>query len=256
MSESTGNADNAVQAEVKAPAPVNRYVPAEKCTLSMVVATGLDRAIGERGTMPWYLPADLKHFKAQTIDSCIIMGRRTFESIGRPLPNRRNIVITSSVALGARKDIEVANSLKAAIKLASDIKASKEVIKNSDDADAKVNEYNKIVIIGGAGVFEEALELVDTLVLTEIRASFPHADTHFPDFKMLGIFRLASSEPKVAGNRAYFFCNAEQPAGFAQEIPELDSDEVIVTESGEILSENPVGQGLAYRYLVYENINH
>lgn len=256
MSESTGSADSAVQAEVKAPASVNRYIPAEKCTLSMVVATGLDRAIGERGTMPWYLPADLKHFKAQTIDSCVIMGRRTFESIGRPLPNRRNIVITSSVALGARKDIEVASNLKEAIKLASDIKAAKEVIKNSDDAEAKVIEYNKIVLIGGAAVFEEALDMVDTLVLTEIRASFPHADTHFPDFKMSGIFRLVSSEPKIAGNRAYFFCDAEQPAGFAQEIPELDSDEVIVTESGEILSENPVGHGLAYRYLVYENINH
>lgn len=254
MSESTGNAEIAPEVATT-PAPANRYIPAEKCVLSMVVATGLDRAIGERGTMPWYLPADLKHFKAQTYDSCVIMGRRTFESIGKPLPNRRNIVITSSKALAERNDIETVGSLKEAIALASDVAAAKEALKRDEVSDANVIVYDKIVILGGAAVFEEALEQIDILVLTEIRASFPHADTFFPDFKMLGIFRLASSEPKIAGSRAYFLCKAEQPSGFAQEIPELDSDAVVVDENGALIPEGEEHLGLSYRFLTYENIN-
>ena len=83
--------------------------------IQLVVACGRDRAIGERGTMPWYLPADLKHFKSTTAHTCLIMGRKTFESIGRALPLRRNIVVSSDQSLAhTHPNIEVATSFEAA----------------------------------------------------------------------------------------------------------------------------------------------
>jgi dihydrofolate reductase len=125
--------------------------------LTIVVAIDAQRGIGINNTLPWHLPEDLAHFKRTTTGHPIIMGRKTFDSIGRPLPNRRNIVVTRNPDW--RHDgVEAVMSLDAAIALVRELPAC---------------------IIGGAQIFSEALPLVDRLVVTEIAKTFD-CDTFFP----------------------------------------------------------------------------
>jgi dihydrofolate reductase len=125
--------------------------------LTMIVAIDAQRGIGIDNTLPWHLPEDLAHFKRLTSGHPIIMGRKTFDSIGRPLPNRRNIVITRNGAW--RHDgVEAVTSLDAAIALAGDAPA---------------------FIIGGAQIFSESMDLADRMVVTEIAHTF-NCDTFFP----------------------------------------------------------------------------
>ncbi len=129
-------------------------------TLTIIVAIGTDRAIGRGGDLAFHISADLKHFKELTMGHPIIMGRKTFESLPKgALPGRRNIVITRQADYSA-PNIEVANSLEAALSLVSDV----------DEA----------FIIGGASIYAEALPMADCLQLTHIDASAPDADTFFP----------------------------------------------------------------------------
>lgn len=128
-------------------------------TKSMIVAYGKNREIGTRGDLPWgrSLPADLANFKRLTTGSTIIMGRKTFESVGsRPLPNRENIVL-SRTPTGV-KGVLTALDLPSAYALA---------------------RY-PVFIIGGATVYEAALKDVDTVYATEVDATFNDADTFFP----------------------------------------------------------------------------
>jgi dihydrofolate reductase len=125
--------------------------------LSLIVAIDRQRGIGVRNQLPWHLPEDLAHFKRLTTGHPIVMGRKTFDSIGRPLPNRRSIVITRDTAW-RRDGVEVVHSLADAVRLAGDEPA---------------------FVIGGAQVFAEALQVVDTLVVTEIHEAF-ECDTFFP----------------------------------------------------------------------------
>jgi dihydrofolate reductase len=126
--------------------------------LTIVVATDTRRGIGINNTLPWHLPEDLAHFKRTTSGHPIIMGRKTFESIGRPLPNRRNIVITRNP--GWRHDgVEAVASLDAAAALAGDGEA---------------------FIIGGAQIYADVLDRVDRLIVTEIGKAFD-CDAFFPD---------------------------------------------------------------------------
>lgn len=236
--------------------PAVRYIPAENCKVKIVVAMGLDHAIGERGVMPWYLPADLKHFKAQTLHSCVIMGRKTFESIGRPLPSRRNIVVTSNEALKAREDIETAASLEEAMTLArtrptmvEELTAAAKGWFNSHAEEQQ--EYDQIVLIGGQQIFTEGLEFAEELCITEIRARFPHADTHFPEFEQMGVFLTDDVEPHITDQHSYFFCEAIQPNGFAQDIPDFDEEDVLINEERRPFDIENLPQGLAYRYLTY-----
>lgn len=128
-------------------------------TLSLIVAMDEDRTIGNEGGMPWHLPADLKHFKHTTLGKPVVMGRRTYESIGKPLPERRNIVLSRG---GFSADgIEIAGSLEEALDL--------------------VKDEEEIMIIGGADVFERTLPKADRIYLTRIHAHF-EGDTHFPPF--------------------------------------------------------------------------
>jgi dihydrofolate reductase len=125
--------------------------------LAIIVATDLQRGIGVNNTLPWRLPEDLAHFKRTTSGHPIIMGRKTFDSIGRPLPGRRNIVITRDA--GWQHDGVVAvNSVDAAADLAGDTQA---------------------FIIGGAQIYAEMLPRVSRLIITEIGRAFD-CDTFFP----------------------------------------------------------------------------
>jgi len=120
--------------------------------VSIIVATAEGGVIGKTGGLPWYLPADLVHFKQITMGHPIIMGRVTYESIGRPLPGRYNIVITSGKKYKA-EGCEIVSSLKDAIAAAQKDPASDEVF-----------------IIGGASIYEQAMPLADRIYLTRVRA--------------------------------------------------------------------------------------
>lgn len=125
--------------------------------LTIVVATDSHRGIGINNKLPWHLPEDLAFFKRTTSGHPIIMGRKTFDSIGRPLPNRRNIVVTRNPEW-QREGVETAASLEAAIGLAGSA---------------------EVMVIGGAQIFAEALPHTQRLIVTEIDHAF-ECDTFFP----------------------------------------------------------------------------
>lgn len=125
--------------------------------LTLIVAYDRQRGIGVNNTLPWQLPEDLAYFKRVTSGHPIIMGRKTFDSIGRPLPNRRNIVVTRNAAW-RRDGVDAAPSLADAIAIAG------------DDA----------FIIGGAQIFAEAIPLAARILATEIDDTFD-CDTFFPE---------------------------------------------------------------------------
>ena len=125
--------------------------------LTLVVAIDAQRGIGVDNKLPWHLPEDLAHFKRVTLGQPIIMGRKTFDSIGRPLPGRRNIVVTRNA--GWRHDgVDAVTSLQAALALVKDEPAS---------------------IIGGAQIFSASMDIAERMIVTEIGHSFD-CDTFFP----------------------------------------------------------------------------
>ena len=126
--------------------------------ISIIAAMGANRVIGYRNALPWYLPADLKHFKAVTMGKPMIMGRKTWVSIGRPLPGRRSIVVTRDPMFRA-EGCEIAHSLDASLTLAG--------------------SAEEVVVIGGAQLFLEALPSADRLYLTIIDHLF-QGDVYFP----------------------------------------------------------------------------
>lgn len=127
--------------------------------LEMIVAHAQNGVIGNAGAMPWHIPEDLKHFRSVTTGAAVIMGRKTFESIGRPLPKRLNIVITRQ-----------ANYAAPGCTVVSDLAAALEAAKASD----------RQIIIGGGEIYRQALPQADRLWITEIAAS-PAGDTTFPN---------------------------------------------------------------------------
>jgi dihydrofolate reductase len=138
-------------------------MPATPATrLTIIVATDANRGIGINNTLPWHLPEDLAHFKRTTTGHPIIMGRKTFDSIGRALPNRRNIVITRNPQW-AHAGVESVDSVAAAAAL--------------------VNANNEAFIIGGAQIYREALPLAGRLIVTEIAQHFD-CDAFFPALDM------------------------------------------------------------------------
>ena len=126
--------------------------------LSLVVAAGERNEIGKAGKMPWHLPADLRHFKALTLGKPVIMGRRTFEAIGKPLPLRRNIVVTRDSQYRAT-GCEAAHSFTEALVLAAGAP--------------------EIMVIGGGEIYREALPRAQRIYFTRVHAHF-EADTFFP----------------------------------------------------------------------------
>lgn len=126
--------------------------------VSIVVAAAANGVIGNDNDLIWHLPADLKHFKNVTSGSSIVMGRKTYESIGRPLPKRENIIITRQADLTIDGCL-VFNSLQEAIEKA---------------------KSEEVFIIGGGEIYKQALELADKIYLTKIHQDF-EGDTVFPE---------------------------------------------------------------------------
>jgi dihydrofolate reductase len=130
--------------------------------ICLIAALAANRVIGKNNTMPWHLPADLKRFKALTMGHPVVMGRKTHESIGRPLPGRRNLVITRNHGYGA-PGCEVVHSL--------------------DEAIAACRGAREVFIIGGAELYRESLARAHCLEFTEIMAEFD-GDASFPEFSL------------------------------------------------------------------------
>jgi dihydrofolate reductase len=128
--------------------------------ISLIAAVAENGVIGQENKLPWHLPADLKHFKAMTLGKPVLMGRKTWESLGRPLPGRHNIVITRQVGYKVPAGVTVAASLEKALTLAG--------------------QEAEVMVIGGAQIYRQALPLADKVYLTRVALS-PTGDTFFPD---------------------------------------------------------------------------
>lgn len=127
--------------------------------VTFVVAAAANNAIGKNNQLLWKLPTDLKHFKTITSGHTVIMGRKTFDSMGKPLPNRRNIIITRNADL----------KLEGA-----------EVVQGLEEALAKCSEEAEVFVIGGAEIYKAALEKTNRIYLTRVHQNF-EGDAYFPD---------------------------------------------------------------------------
>ena len=168
-----------------------------KPRLVLVAAVAENGVIGRDGGMPWRLPGDLKHFKKTTLGKPVIMGRRTFESIGRkPLPGRQNIVLTRDKDFRA-DGVTVAATLDEALQIA--------------EREAAKLSAGEIAVIGGSTLYEETLPRADRLYLTEVHAS-PEGDTHFPSFNRAEWKEVSRDGPKrEAGDSfAYSFVTLDR----------------------------------------------
>jgi len=125
--------------------------------IKIIVATSRNKVIGDSNNLIWYLPADLKRFKEITTGNTIVMGRKTYESIGKPLPNRRNIVITRDVNYEV-DGCEIVNSLEEALMISN----------------------QNCFIIGGGEIYKQSMEIADQIYLTLVHEDF-EGDTTFPE---------------------------------------------------------------------------
>ena len=128
-------------------------------TLTLLAAVGRNGVIGRDNGLPWHLPEDLRHFKAVTMGHALVMGRKTYDSIGRPLPGRRTIVVTRQPDWAA-DGVSVAGSLEQAL---------------------SAGGPDEVFVVGGGEVYAQALPLADRLLLTEVDQS-PEGDAWFPAF--------------------------------------------------------------------------
>tara|TARA_B100000767_G_scaffold18131_1_gene16673 strand:- start:431 stop:934 length:504 start_codon:yes stop_codon:yes gene_type:complete len=133
-------------------------------TIALIVAASENNVIGHNNQLPWHLPGDLKYFKAMTLGKPVIMGRKTFESIGKPLPGRDNIVISRQHDYPAQ-GIKLVSSLSEAISLGERINL--------------INGAEEVMIIGGAQIYAEALDLADRVYLTRVHHHV-EGDAYFP----------------------------------------------------------------------------
>lgn len=162
---------------------MNRTLP-----LSLIAACAHDRVIGLNNSMPWHLPADLRHFKALTLGKPIIMGRKTWDSLGRPLPGRLNLVVSRQPGLQL-EGAEVFAGLDAAISRA--------------DAWAREQGVDEIMLIGGGQLYAQALPQAERIYLTRIDLTV-EGDAFFPEFP--GWQRVASqAHPAGETTPAYSF---------------------------------------------------
>lgn len=151
--------------------------------MALIAAVARNGVIGRDGQLAWHLPQDLQHFKRTTLGHPIVMGRKTYDSIGRALPSRRNIVVTRQAGWSA-PGVEVAASLQEAL--------------------AMVRESDRVYVIGGAQIYRAALPLADELVLTEIDLDV-EGDVHFPQDATQGFEPVAAESHRSEAGYDYRF---------------------------------------------------
>ena len=149
--------------------------------LSLITAMDSNRLIGNNNSLPWHLPADLAFFKATTMGKPVIMGRKTFASIGKALPGRQNIVVTRDCNFDA-PDCEVASSIDAAITL--------------------VDNAKEVMLIGGASLYQQTIDVADIIYLTLIHHEFK-GDTWFPEINP-DFWKLVSQDDFEADEKNSF----------------------------------------------------
>ncbi|MFI3314702.1 MAG: dihydrofolate reductase [Rikenellaceae bacterium] len=148
--------------------------------ISIIVATAHNSVIGKDNNLIWHISEDLRYFKATTSGHTVIMGRKSYESIGRPLPNRRNIIITRNSDFSA-PGCEVVNSIEHAIELSND--------GNSEE----------VFIIGGGEIYRQSIDKADKLYITHVDNNY-EGDTYFPGIKM-SEWKKVSSEKHIRGEK-------------------------------------------------------
>ncbi|MBI4084334.1 MAG: dihydrofolate reductase [Candidatus Levybacteria bacterium] len=181
-----------------------------KPVISVIAAIGKNRELGKDNKLLWHIPEDLQRFKRLTSGHTVIMGRKTFESIGRPLPNRLNIVITRDPNFkpdGVNICHSLAEALEASIKYkVSSIKQEKK--KNILNTKYSIPDTeDEVFIIGGGQIFEQAMPIVDRLYLTIVDATFD-ADVYFPDYSEFK--KITFEEVGESGRYRYKFINREK----------------------------------------------
>ncbi|GAA0293829.1 type 3 dihydrofolate reductase [Psychrosphaera haliotis] len=147
--------------------------------ISLIAAMAKNRIIGKDNDMPWHMPADLKHFKKVTLGKPVIMGRKTFESIGRPLPGRKNIVVT-------RDDSWHFDGVTS--------------VNSPDSALALVADVAEVMVIGGGNIYKQFLPKADTLYLTFIDLDV-EGDTVFPDWSEVGNWKKVEQESHLSDEK-------------------------------------------------------
>lgn len=158
--------------------------------ISIISAMARNRVIGIENRLPWHLPEDLRHFKALTLGHHIIMGRKTYESIGRPLPGRITVIVTRDPGYRVEGCI-TAHSVQEAI--------------------AACGDDVEVFFVGGAELYGQVLALADRLHLTEIQADF-EGDAHFPDFDRSQWREVARERHRSEGGLDYHFVTYERAA--------------------------------------------
>lgn len=150
--------------------------------ISILVAVARNAVIGADNRLPWHLPDDLKYFKRLTTGHCVVMGRKTYDSIGKPLPNRKNVVITRQPGL----------RIEGAV-----------VVHSLDEALAACGDDEEIFVIGGAEIFRHALDRTDRLYLTELQRDY-EGDVRLPEYDR-SLWRELSREKRTAGDLEYHY---------------------------------------------------
>ena len=148
-----------------------------KTIISHVVALSNNRVIGKDNDLPWNLKTDLKHFREYTTNKILIMGRKTFESIGRPLPNRTNIIVSKTIQ--SIEGAEVFSDLNSAL--------------NKAKENCETHDKNEIVIIGGGFLFNDTLDIVNKLVLTRVDCEID-GDIFYPEIDLLNWNKISSEK--------------------------------------------------------------
>jgi dihydrofolate reductase len=164
----------------------------DRPVVSLVAAVARNGAIGRANALLWRLPEDLKHFKRTTLGHPIVMGRKTWDSIGRPLPGRRNIVVTRDPQWQAG-GAERAGSI--------------------DEALALARGEARLFVIGGAQIYAQTLPIADELVLTEIDADAADADTFFPAWDRAAFTRMPGDEHRSEQGFSYRFVTYQRQPG-------------------------------------------
>jgi dihydrofolate reductase len=141
--------------------------------ISLIAAVGENLELGAGNDLLWHLPDDFAWFVKHTRGHPVIMGRKTMDSLGKPLKNRRNLVVTQNAAL-QKEGFEIFLDLQSAIDSAAE------------------TEKEEIFIIGGGHIYRQSMEIADRLYITRVAATFPHADTFFPEIE--GHWKLVFSE--------------------------------------------------------------
>jgi dihydrofolate reductase len=167
--------------------------------LALIVAMSQNRVIGNDNHLPWNLPEDLKYFKSVTMGKPMVMGRKTFDSIGRPLPGRLNIVITRN-AQWAHPGVETAASLEQAMSLAAE--------HTSDEVSGAGKE---VMVIGGEQIYRAVIERADRLYITRVQTEID-GDAFFPDFDEKAWREVRRQDPETVGDTPYYFQVLERVA--------------------------------------------